>query len=148
MTNLVFWGEGRIPATLGYPEPILSKIDIPKFGNPSSFHIWTFWFLVNICSMPRGLWHNCKVNKNVKQLDESLFEQCEHKTFETSREKLQNLFRMKWATDVTLLFLSVADSDIFAHYFLSQVWTMKLNESTNTCHFRDRFTRTIKMNIK
>ena len=52
---------------------------------------------------------------------------------------------MKLATDVILLFLSVADSDIFAYFFMSQV---KLSESRNTCHFGDRFARTIKENIK
>ena len=55
---------------------------------------------------------------------------------------------MKLATDVTLLFLSVADSDIFVYFFMSQVWTMKLSESMNTCHFSNRFPRTIKENIK
>ena len=144
----IFFREGRIPAILGNPEPILSKVDIAKFGNPSSFDIWTFWLLVTICSMPSGLWHNCKVNDNVKQPDESLIGQCEHNTFGTSWEKLQNLLGMKLATDVTLLFLSVADSDIFVYFFMSQVWTMKLSESTNTCHFSDRFASTIKVNIK
>ena len=55
---------------------------------------------------------------------------------------------MKLATDVTLLFLSVADSDIFAHFFMSQIWTMKLAESTNTCHFSDSFDHAVKVNIK
>ena len=55
---------------------------------------------------------------------------------------------MKLATDVTLLFLSVADSDIFVYFFMSQVWTMKLTELTNTCHFWDRFACTDKVNIK
>ena len=55
---------------------------------------------------------------------------------------------MKLATDVTLLFLSVADSGIFAHFFMSQIWTMKLTESTNTFHFSDIFDHTIKVNIK
>ena len=59
----------------------------------------------------------------------------------------QNLLGMKLATDVTLLFISVADSDIFVHFFMSQVWTMKLTESTNTCHFSDRFFHTIRVNI-
>ena len=143
-----FFGEGRIPATLGNPEPILSKVDIAKFGNSSSFDIWTFWLLVIIWSMSRGLWHNWKVNDNVKQSDESLIGQCEHNTFETPWDKLQNLFGMKFATDVILLFLSVADNDIFVYFFVSQVWTMKLSESTNTCHFNNRFARTIKENIK
>ena len=31
---------------------------------------------------------------------------------------------------------------------MSQVWTMKLTESTNICRFSDRFARTIKVNIK
>ena len=55
---------------------------------------------------------------------------------------------MKLAIDVTLLILSVADSDIFVNFFMSQVWTIKLTESTNACHFRDKFFRTIKVNIK
>ena len=117
----IFFREGCIPAILGNPEPILSKVDIAKFGNPSSFDIWTFRLLVNIWSMPRGLWHNCKVNDNVKQPGESLIGQCEHNTFKTFWEKLQNLFQMKLATDVTLLFLSVADSDMFVYFFMSQV---------------------------
>ena len=109
----IFFREGYIPATLQNPEPILSKIDIAKFGNPSSFDIWTFRLLVTICSMPRDLKHNCKVNDNAKQPDESLTGQYEHNNFETSWKKLQNLLGIKLATDVTLPFLSVEDSDIF-----------------------------------
>ena len=116
-----FFREGRIPAILVIPEAVLSKVDIAKFGNPSSFDIWTFRLLVNIWSIPRALWHNCKVNDNVKQPGESLIGQCEHNTFETFWEKLQNLLWMKLATDVTLLFLSVADSDMFVYFFMSQV---------------------------
>ena len=55
----------------------------------------------------------------MKQQDESLTGQCKHNTFETPWDKLQNLFGMKLATDVTLLFLSVADSDIFAYFLMS-----------------------------
>ena len=56
---------------------------------------------------------------------------------------------MKLVTEVTLLILFVADSDVFVYFFMSQVWTMKLTESTNTCHFSsDRLAGTIKMNIK
>ena len=55
---------------------------------------------------------------------------------------------MKLANDVTLLFLPIADNDMFAHFFMSQVQTMKLTESTNTCHFSDRFASTVKVNIK
>ena len=55
---------------------------------------------------------------------------------------------MKLAIDVTLMFLSVADSDIFVYFFMSQVWTTKLIESMNTCHFSERFACTIKVNIK
>ena len=29
-----------------------------------------------------------------------------------------------------------------------QVWTMKLTESVNICHFSNRFARTIEVNIK
>ena len=31
---------------------------------------------------------------------------------------------------------------------MSEVWTMELTESSNICHFSDRFARTIKVNIK
>ena len=31
---------------------------------------------------------------------------------------------------------------------MSQLWTMKLTDSTNICHFSDRFATTIKVNIK
>ena len=31
---------------------------------------------------------------------------------------------MKFATNVTLLFLSVTDSDIFNYFFMSQIWTV------------------------
>ena len=55
---------------------------------------------------------------------------------------------MMFATNVTLLFLSVTDSDIFNYFFMSQIWTKKLTESTNTCHFSDRFLRIVKLNIK
>ena len=112
-----FFREERIPAILGNPEPILSKVGISKFGNPSSFDIWTF----RLWNMPRALWHNCKVNDNVNQPGESLIGQCEHNTFEKFWEKLQNLLGMKLATNVTLLFLSVADSDMFVYFFMSQV---------------------------
>ena len=75
----------------------------------------------------------------MKQPGESLIEQCEHNTFETPWNKLQNLLGMKLTTDVTLLFLSVADSDIFVYFFMSQIWTMHLTESMNASHFSDRF---------
>ena len=42
----------------------------------------------------------------------------------------------------------LADSDKFVYFFMSQAWTTKLIESMNTCHFSDRFARTIKVNIK
>ena len=114
----IFFRERHIPATMGNPEPILSKADIVKFGNPSSLDIWTFWLLVTICSLPRGLHHNWKVKDNVKQPDESLIGQCEHNTSKTPWDKLQNLLGMKLATDATLLFFSAADSDIFVYFLL------------------------------
>ena len=51
----------------------------------------------HICSMPRGLQRNSKVNGNVKQPNESLIGQCEHNTFETPWDKLQNLLGMTLA---------------------------------------------------
>ena len=32
-----------------------TKLMLWSFSNPSWSDIWTFWFLVNLCSMPRGL---------------------------------------------------------------------------------------------
>ena len=55
---------------------------------------------------------------------------------------------MKLTTDVTLLFLLAVDNGIFVYFFMSQVWTMKLTESTNICHSSDRFATAIKLNIK
>ena len=55
----------------------------------------------------------------MKQSDESLTGKCEHNTFKTPWDKLQNLLGMKLETDVTLLFLSVADTDIFVYFFMS-----------------------------
>ena len=40
---------------------------------------------------------------------------------------------MKLIPDVTLLFLLAVDNGIFV-FFMSQVWTMKLNESMNICY--------------
>ena len=51
-------------------------------------------------------------------------------------------------TDLTLLPLSAVDNDIFAYFFMSQVWTMKLTESINICYDSARVFRTIKLNIK
>ena len=64
----------------------------------------------------------------MKQPNESLIGQCEHKTFETPWDKLQNLHGMKLATNVTLLFLTVVNTGIFVYFFMSQVWTIKLTE--------------------
>ena len=69
-------------------------------------------------------------------------------TFETVSERLQHLLEMNLTIDVTLLCLSALDNDKFVLFFMSQLWTMKLNESTNICHFSDRFATTIKVNIK
>ena len=55
---------------------------------------------------------------------------------------------MNLTTDATLLSRSAVDNDIFAYFFMLQAWTMKLTESTNICHFSDRFATTIKVNIK
>ena len=41
---------------------------------------------------------------------------------------------MKLIPDVTLLFLLAVDNGIFVFFFMSQVWTMKLNESMNICY--------------
>ena len=54
---------------------------------------------------------------------------------------------MKLTTDVTLLFLLAVDNGIFV-YFLSQVWTMNLNESIDISYVSVRVSRTFKVNIK
>ena len=51
-------------------------------------------------------------------------------------------------TCVTLLLLSAVDSDIYIFFFISQVLTMKLTESTNIFYISDRVDCTIKQNIK
>ena len=55
---------------------------------------------------------------------------------------------MKLTTDVTLLFLSAVDNDIFVYFFMSQVWTMKLTESANIHYISDRVAHIIKAHIK
>ena len=54
---------------------------------------------------------------------------------------------MELTTDVTLLFLS-AVNNMYLFFFISQVWTMKLTESTNICYVSDTVACTIKMNVK
>ena len=63
--------------------------------------------------------------------------------FETPWGKVQNLFEMKFTTDVTLL---SAVNNIYLFIFISQVWIMKLTESTNICYASDWVGCTIKMN--
>ena len=55
---------------------------------------------------------------------------------------------MMLTTDVTLLPLLAVDNDMFAYFFMSQVWTMKLTESINICYISFRVSHTIKVNIK
>ena len=55
--NLI--GEGgnsscSVPC-LGTPVSYLKKLMLWRFSNPSWFDISPFWFLVTLCSMPRGL---------------------------------------------------------------------------------------------
>ena len=54
---------------------------------------------------------------------------------------------MKLTTDITWLFLSAVNTDIFV-YFLLQMWTIELTESTNNFCTSDRAVRTIKINMK
>ena len=54
---------------------------------------------------------------------------------------------MKLRTNVTLLFHSAVNNIIFV-CFMSQVWAMKLAESTNICYVSDRVPFAIKMNVK
>ena len=63
--------------------------------------------------------------------------------FESPYEKLQNLLGMKFST------VSFSSRQWYIwDSCMSQVWTMKLTESTNTYHFSDRFARTINVNFK
>ena len=65
-------------------------------------------------------------------------------TFETPWGKVQNLLGIKLTTDVTSLLLSAVNN----FFFMSQVWTMKLTESTNICYVSDAVTCTVKMNFR
>ena len=51
---------------------------------------------------------------------------------------------MQLKTDVTLLFVSAVNNDIFVY----QIWTIKLTQSKNGFCVSDRVACTIKMNIK
>ena len=51
----IFSGKDVLLLLWETDEPILSKVNIVKFGNPLSFEILNFWLLVTVCSMPRGL---------------------------------------------------------------------------------------------
>ena len=42
-----------------------ARLMLWSFFNPSWLDIWTFWLLVTLCSMSRGLQHNCKVNGSI-----------------------------------------------------------------------------------
>ena len=55
---------------------------------------------------------------------------------------------MKLTTDVTSLFFSAVNNGLFVHFFMPQVWTIKLTESTNMFCISDRVVCTIKPNIK
>ena len=68
-------------------------------------------------------------------------------TFEAPWGKVQSLLGIKLTTNVTLLFLS-AVNNIYLFIVMSQVWTVKLTESTNICYVSDRVACTIKMNSK
>ena len=67
-------------------------------------------------------------------------------TFKTPWSKVQNLLEIKLTTNVTLLFLSIVNN--LCLFFTSQVWTMKVTESTNVCYVSDTVACTIIMNIK
>ena len=52
---------------------------------------------------------------------------------------------MKLTTGVTSLLLSAVDNDLF--FFMSQLLTRKLTESTKICYNSDRVACTVKRNI-
>ena len=108
-----FFREGRISATLGNPWTYLKQGWYCKAWK--SIILWNMELLTLSYHLQyvKRLVTYLQMHVNVKQADDSLTGQCEHNTFETSWDKHQNFFGMKLATDVTLLFLSVADSDIF-----------------------------------
>ena len=68
-------------------------------------------------------------------------------TFETPLGKDENLLRMKLTIDVTLLLLSTVNN-IYLFFFMTQVWTMNLTESTNICYASDMVACTIKINVR
>ena len=51
--------EGQIPVTLSplweNLGPVLTKVDVIKFYNPSWLEKWTFWLLVTLCNRPKDL---------------------------------------------------------------------------------------------
>ena len=55
---------------------------------------------------------------------------------------------MKLTTEVTLLFVSAVNSDIFVVVFLSHLWIIKLTESKNIFCISGRVACTIKLNTK
>ena len=54
----IYWGKEKIPITLSslweIMGPMLRYVGVIKFGNPSGPDLWTFWFLVTLCGMPKG----------------------------------------------------------------------------------------------
>ena len=54
---------------------------------------------------------------------------------------------MKLTTDINLLFLSTVNN-VYLGFFMSQVWTMRLTESTNICYVSEMVAYTTKMNVK
>ena len=68
-------------------------------------------------------------------------------TFETLCEKLQNLFGMKLIIELTLLYLSALDNDIFVYFYVTST-DYGINWINIYLPFSDRFATTIKVNIK
>ena len=54
---------------------------------------------------------------------------------------------MKLTTDLNLLRIPVLDNNIFIYFYVTSM-DYEITESINICHFSDRFTTRIKVNIK
>ena len=69
-------------------------------------------------------------------------------TFQKAGGKLSDLLGMKLTADITWLFLSAVNTEIFVVFFLLQMLTIKSTESTNNFCPSDRAVRAGKVNIK
>ena len=95
------------------------------FVNPSPMHVVLkkMLFLTTYRKTNRLL----VTNREPPEVSLCKFKLVSRTTVETFWGKFQNLLRMQVKTDVTLLFVSAVNNDIFVY----QIWTIKLTQSKN-----------------